>query len=116
MRRKGVTHARGRTEGIFFSAAVAMLFTQVEGVLAMVCIRCRCFPHSWEDFMFLSEGFGGEQADNRELQLFDREDVLRESQRADMSAWSTAPIQERPGGWPRLWRSLAAISSPMASP
>lgn len=70
------------SKGIMASIAVskALLGTMM---LIIVCIRCRRFPRSWEDFMFLPEGYGGAESDSRDTQLYDMKDVMRESKQAE---------------------------------
>ena len=70
------------SKGIMASLAVSKALLAMM-TLAMVCIRRRRFPRSWEDFMFLPEGFGGAETDSRDVRLSDMEDVLRESRLAE---------------------------------
>ncbi len=66
------------SKGIMASIAVSKALLGIM-VLIIVCIRCRRFPRSIEDFMFLPEGYGGAESDSRDTQLHDMEDVMRES-------------------------------------
>ncbi len=70
------------SKGIMASIAVSKLLLGAIMFL-IVCIRCRRFPHSWEDYMFLPEGFGGAESDSRDAVLNDMDDVMRESQMAE---------------------------------
>ena len=66
------------SKGIMASMAVSELLLGFV-VLAIVCLKCRRFPRSLEDFMFLPEGFGGAEADSRYVQLYSMDDVMKES-------------------------------------
>ena len=70
------------SKGIMASMAISKVLLSLM-VFALVCVRCRHFPRSWEDFMFLPKGFGGEDADSRQAQLTDISDVMRESDVAE---------------------------------
>ena len=70
------------SKGIMASIAVSKALLSLM-VFALVCIRRRGFPRSWEDFMFLPKGFGGKAADSRQAQLADIGDVMRESAAAE---------------------------------
>jgi len=67
-----------------------------------VCVRCRRFPRSWEDFMFLPKGFGGEDADSRQAQLTDISDVMRESAAAERFCLDHG-VDEKQARWMALF-------------
>ncbi|MCR5106881.1 MAG: ATP-binding protein [Lachnospiraceae bacterium] len=70
------------SKGIMASIAVSKVLLAVM-MLIVVGIRCRRFPRSFEDYMFLPEGFGGDDSDNCDALLYDMEDVMRESRMAE---------------------------------
>ena len=70
------------SKGIMASIAISKVLLSLM-TLAMVCIRSRSFPRRLEDFMFLPEGFGGAETDSQDVQLYDMDDVMRESEIAE---------------------------------
>lgn len=70
------------SKGVMASIAITKVLLGVI-VFLIVCIRCRRFPNSWEDFMFLPEDFGGKESDTRDGILLNMDDVMRESRMAE---------------------------------
>lgn len=68
--------------GIMASVAVGK-FILVLILFAMVCLRKKGFPESFEDYMFLPPNFGGAKEDNIYSELKTLEDVKNESGRAN---------------------------------
>ena len=70
------------SKGIMASLAVGKLLLGLI-MFGIICLRCRRLPRSWEDLMFLPQGFGGAMEDNYEVQIADMEGVMRESAQAE---------------------------------
>ena len=70
------------SRGIMASLAVGKLLLGLI-MFGIICLRCRRFPRSWEDLMFLPKGFGQDIKDNREVQIANMDDVMRESEEAE---------------------------------
>ncbi len=61
------------SKGILASGAIGkMLLVLI--IFLIVCWKCRGIPKRWEDFMFLPEGFGGNESNN----MYDRIDTIDE--------------------------------------
>ena len=78
-------YAMGRlfgTRGIMASMAVSKVLLGLMA-LAMAGVHCKRFPRRWEDFMFLPDSFGVAEADSRDVQLFDMDDVMREREQVE---------------------------------
>jgi len=89
------------SKGIMASVAISKVLLSLM-VFALVCVRCRRFPRSWEDFMFLPKGFGGEDADSRQAQLTDISDVMRESAAAERFCLDHG-VDEKQARWMALF-------------
>ena len=69
------------SKGIMASVAVGKV-ALLGGLFIYLCVKNKGIPRKLEDYMFLTPGFGGGDADNLNARITTMDEVMRESERA----------------------------------